>query len=117
MTHTLAKITLISLALVSLATPALAESPTERLLRRQQAEIQELRLQQQVQANQREIERIRRDLAGPQRPQVVVVERERRGPSLPGVLLGAALSNGYVDCYRGECNAGYGRRGSRWGRW
>ena len=117
-TSHLGKLILTPILLVGMASPVLAESPTRRLLRSQDAQIQELNLQLQAQRNQERIERMEeRLLQGSQRqPEVVVIQQERKGPSIPGVILGAALSGGYVNCgYGGSCGFGYGNSGRRWG--
>ena len=121
MTKHLGKLILTSILLVGMSSPVLAESPTERILRSQDAQIQELNLQLQAQRNQERIERMQQQLErGIQNhPEVVVIQQERRGPSIPSVILGAVLSNGYVSCGNGRsCGYGYGNSGQRWGgRW
>ena len=122
MTPTLSKLiaNLITIPpLITMAvSPALAGSPTERILEIQRDQIQELNLQLQVQRNQEQIERMQDQIVRGNRrqPEVVVIQQERRGPSIPGVILGAALSNGYLSCGGNRsCDFGYGSSGRRWG--
>ena len=108
------------------ASPALAQY--DQTLSNQREQIQELNQQLRIQANQRQIERLQQQVingygAQPnqnqnQQPPVVVVEQKQ--PSGIGVLLGtvvgAALSNGYVNCGpNGNCGYGYGGGGYRGG--
>ena len=107
---------LVPLALPSQSLAQGRVDPTGQTLRNQQEQIQELNRMLQVQANQKQIERLQERLLEDQnqnqQPQVVVVQPERRGPTTGEVLLGVAgiaLSNGYVDCGpRGNCAYGFG---------
>ena len=124
MTNQLTNLLMIPILLVGTTLPVSAsqlnQSPTERLLENQQAQMEELQLQMQAQRNQEQIERMQEQLLGQnqnQQPPVVVVEQ--KPPSTAGIvlgtLLGAALNNGYVNCGpNGNCGYGYGGGGHRY---
>lgn len=109
------------LLLTLLPSPSLAQNAIDQTLKSQREQMEELIKLQQIQRNQRQIERMQDQLIqneNPQpqpqpKPEVVVVEQkvERNQPSGLGVVLGtvigATLTNSSLNCYGGRCSYGY----------